>query len=416
MMTVVVVWHFFEGPRCIFFISIFYFLEHGHHPQSMHVTHRPLRTTDPTEAQSGHGLSIAPFIQWAISVLNPSILGSAIFSALPTIIKTWAIFLFFSGWKEGLLSVCQRDLSFFVDRKNKETRFGYKRMSVTKPGIPFDEISARIRTFDLILFRGSDFVSKAIAEIENAYSGVNDFTHVGIAIRARDIDELSPLWRSETDALYIFESTASGALVDGCAAVTDHRGHLGVQLRNLPQVVKHYDAKPATRMAWMPLQESVRAQIPPHAVDAVLNRYMYVAYNASCIGLLAAAFPLVRRVRDCWAFRKLRNLFCRCCCCGARPNTWLFCSELCAQIYKDIGVFPRGVESADVLPVDFLPAETTPILTASSSEQKVSGETVDTDNQVPWVFGTLIRFRAALPPPRIESADDLVNHPKDSPL
>jgi hypothetical protein len=284
-----------------------------------------------------------------------------------------------------------------------------------KPGVPYSEISDRVQTFDLIMFRGGDFVSGAIAEIEQAYVGVKDFTHVGMAIRSRDLDSSSPLWHPGDGMLYVFESTASGKLVDGVPAVTDRGGHLGVQLRDMAQVAKHYDAKPITRMAWMPLQDSVRARIPPRIVDEILNRYMYVTYDASFVDLAAAASPLARKIRDCWLFRKIRSIFCKCCCCGAQPNTWLFCSELCAQIYKDIGVFPDGLVTADVMPVDFLPMETSPLLVASSSEPPVSGKTVDADHQVPWVFKDVIRFRSN-PPLQINTTDDLIKHPESSPL
>lgn len=267
----------------------------------------------------------------------------------------------------------------------------------TKPGVLYSEIASQMQTFDLILFKGGDFVSKTIAQIEDAYTGVNDFTHAGMVIRAKDLEKFSPLWRPGDDTVYVFESTASGKLVDGVQSVADNRGHLGVQLRDMAQVVRHYDIKPITRMAWLPLQDSIRSKIPPHMVNTVLDRYMFTSYDASCIDLAAAASPLVRKMRDCWLFRKIRNCFCCLFCCGAQPNTWLFCSELCAQIYKDIGVFPQSLVPADVMPVDFLPEETTPILAAASTEPAVVIKTVDTDHQVPWVFKTVVRFHSEPP-------------------
>jgi hypothetical protein len=291
----------------------------------------------------------------------------------------------------------------------------------SKPGVPFSEVSGQIRTFDLIMFRGGDFVSKAISNVEQAYVGVSDFTHVGIAIRASDLKRGSELWKPGDETLYVFESTASGKLVDGVNAVTDNAGHLGVQVRDMAQVTKHYDAKSATRMAWMPLQESIRSKIAPGVADGILSKYMYTAYKASCVDLAAAASPLVRNIRNWWLFRKTRSVLCKYLCCGAQPNTWLFCSELAAQIYKDIGVFPSSVVAADVMPVDFLPEETTPLLASTSSSSLLtddlnsSRKTVDSDHQVPWVFQTLVRFHAD--PPRVtNSVDDFINHPESSPL
>lgn len=284
----------------------------------------------------------------------------------------------------------------------------------TKPGVPFGEIANKVQTFDLFLFRGGDFVSGAIADVEEACVGVRDFTHAGIAIRAKDFYMTSPLWRPGDDTLYVFESTASGKFVDGVNSVVDNKGHLGVQLRDMARVVDHYDNSPTTRMAWMPLQDSVRAHIDVRIANVVVEKYMRTSYDASCVNLVAAASPFARKIRDSRLFRKIRSALCKYCCCGSQPDTWLFCSELCAQIYKDIGVFPDSVVSADVMPVDFMPEEKAPLLaegssspsssSSSSSSPKMTtaytGKTVDADHQVPWIFKNVIRFHANYYPSR----------------
>lgn len=263
----------------------------------------------------------------------------------------------------------------------------------SKPGVGYSQISDRVRTYDLFLFRGVDFISKAIETVENRFTGVKDFTHVGMAIRPSDLPPESKYRKpGDKNALYIFESTASGKLVDGVNSVVDGKGHLGVQLRDMASVVVMYDANSYTRMAWMPLQDSKRPHVDPEQLESILDTYMSRPYDASFVDLVAAASPCMRCIRDCGAFRFLRDCTYRCCC-GTRPSTWLFCSELCAQIYVNIGVFPSTLNPANVLPVDFLPVEVTPVL-ESEEQVKLKDKTVDADGTVPWVFRTLVRFHA----------------------
>jgi hypothetical protein len=266
-------------------------------------------------------------------------------------------------------------------------------LSAPKPGVRFDTIKNTMQTYDLVMFRGSDFVSDVIAAVEQECDGVSDFTHVGVVIRGRDLPQTSEYRNhGEADGLYIFESTASGKLSDGVPSFVDQRGHLGVQLRDLASVVRAYDASPKTRMAWMALRPELRPPRCPAVCHDVIDRYIGRAYAASPLALLGAAAPFMRFFRDFRPYRRARDLFCRCCCCGAKPSTWLFCSELCARIYVDIGVFPDTVNPANVMPADFLPIETTPIL--NSPTQTLSNQTVDADKETPWVFQQLTRFHS----------------------
>ena len=232
-----------------------------------------------------------------------------------------------------------------------------------KPGVPFRTIVDQMETFDMIAFRGSDFVSNSIAAIEREMDGDGSFTHVGMVVRARDLHKDSPIYDQEK--IYIFESTASGNLVDGVPAVDDGKGHLGCQMRDLCRVVPAYDVSSLkTRMAWLPLQPELR---PPQALrsemlERILVKYNNIRYAASFIDLAAAALPFMRGIRDNFVFRHARNFLFEIFCCGAKPSTWLFCSELVANIYFDIGVFPDCVNPADVMPMDFFPGPDSPLL------------------------------------------------------
>jgi len=263
----------------------------------------------------------------------------------------------------------------------------------TKPGVLFHSIRSSIRTGDILLFRGSDMVSGAITEIEQFYDGVNAFSHVGMAMWARDFPADSRLRKPDDgEKLYVLESTASGKLVDGVPAVTDDRGHLGVQLRDLDLVVEAYDTNPKTRLAWMSLQDEIRPEITPQNLDETVTKYLGKGYDASFIDLAAAAIPFLRFIRDNWYFRRFRDFVYRRIFCGATPSSWLFCSELVAQIYVNWGVFPNTVIPADVMPTDFLPAGFGVQNSNAESITLVGTKTADSDKQVPWVFKEVIRY------------------------
>ena len=264
-------------------------------------------------------------------------------------------------------------------------------MSSEKPGVLYAEIRDKIKTYDLFLFRGADFVSDTISGIEAITVGTGMFTHAGIAVWAKDLPVGSSFRREgDENSLYVLESTASGKLISAPMTI-DNKAHLGVQLRNMDEVVPSYDSFPSSRMAWLPLREDVRPLPNPEMLQNILERYVNLFYDANCLDLLASAIPL---------FRLLRRLFhttcigCKHCCCSCRTrhtNKWYFCSELVAQIYIDVGIFPVMLKPENVIPADFLPKN----FDGESSETPPKmGPTVDKDSQVPWVFHKVIRFKS----------------------
>lgn len=292
-------------------------------------------------------------------------------------------------------------------------------MMSEKPGVPYSEIRDKMATMDLLLFRGSDAVSKTIAGVESLYTGSGGFTHAGIVIRPEDLPMDSDYRRrcimsadpknQIRTCVCVLESTASGKFIDGVPSVTDGGGHLGVQMRNLDQVVQAYDANPVTRLAWLPLNPTVKRGIRDNNLSEwklqdILNRYLSTPYDASICDLGAAAVPCMRCMRDNCAFRWIRDSCSRVFCCGSRPSTWLFCSELVSQIYVELGIFPKTVNPSNVMPVDFLPKgfeddETAPLNhTATTSAPALSQPpvvtTMDSDGQVPWVFSGVVRYHS----------------------
>ena len=282
---------------------------------------------------------------------------------------------------------------------------------MAKLGECYATIRPMLQTFDLLLFKGSDFVSNTIVKVEHMDVGTKmpEFTHVGCVILGKDLLPITrpaeEAWLKE-DGVYLFESTMSGKIAGGPKDVTEH-ARFGVQLRDLDKVVDLYDVPEASRMAWAPLRKEIRERFDAKKAREEYEKYKGLLYDASIIDLAAVAdVPGARYIRDSAAFQWLRERFCCCCCSDKRtdfsPNTqktdnqpahWMFCSELIANVYKDIGIIPQSVVADNVLPVDFICDPDNP------------EKTLDADHQVPPVCLQFVRFHRILNTPTVSQAD-----------
>jgi len=252
-----------------------------------------------------------------------------------------------------------------------------------KAGAPYAAVRPDIRTFDLLLFRGKDPASSAVAAVQRCFTGYGEYTHVGVAVRGGDLPG------TERGRLYVWESTASGPLGDGVPDVTG-RAFVGVQLRDYDEVARAYDRHPDTRLAWAPLLAAGRAHLaaadPTAARDpargfspgsgrladlfADLNG---TRYDAACCALLGSVN---------WVCRPFRAVE-RCLCPVTRD--WLFCSELVCLVYQHVGLIPADVDARDALPVDFVTAP--------------EGGTYDADGSVPEILAPPVRMTLYPAPP-----------------
>ena len=207
--------------------------------------------------------------------------------------------------------------------------------STTKAGLKYQEIKTNIQPFDLILFKGHDFVSKFIQWLSRTElgDGAQEYSHAGIIV-TRDILDIPELLHGK---LYIFESTMSGNLADGVPNI-DGTSFLGVQIRDFDEVMKHYDGHPNTRIHWLSLKgnpiHSLDKQIIYSKMQKLYEHYKWHRYEINPIQLFAAMFPRCRWLRP------------TCC-----MDKFVFCSELVADVYNEFGVF--SCHSENVIPADF---------------------------------------------------------------
>ena len=204
----------------------------------------------------------------------------------------------------------------------------------------------RPRPLDLILFKGGDLVSDAIRFLEGRClrhtsrikleEGVRSFSHVGLVVTREILDDE----RLERDKLYVWESTMSGPLSDGVKNVNDE-SFLGVQIRDLDEVVKAYLSDEDAKIAFAPLIDPVDCEALRHRFTRFVRKHDGTRYDANFASLFGSIYPALRPLRNL-----TEKIF--------RTKKWLFCSELAALTYKKMGIFPPDCDPRDCVPMDFL--------------------------------------------------------------
>ena len=207
---------------------------------------------------------------------------------------------------------------------------------IEKSGEKYADIKDQIRDFDIIVFCGADFVSNTIKELSQFEQGRNagKASHVGVIITTNVVKHPN----MEDGVLYIFESTMSGNLTDGVLNI-EGKSFLGCQVRKFDDVVKAYDSNPKTQIRWCKLLDNPLDKMDINEIRAksqkVLDKYNGVLYEVNISNLFYAMFPQLRFLRFA-------------------DDGFVFCSELAAIIYKELGVIPTESDPRDVVPADFI--------------------------------------------------------------
>lgn len=227
----------------------------------------------------------------------------------------------------------------------------------------YDNIKSQIRSFDLLGFRGGDVISDIITTVEEHEMDVSNFSHVGIVVKS----DILPYYTIDgkqcmldPDAIYVFESTFSYAIpyvTDGVPDVCTNAGMLGVQLRNLDEVIPRYITNNKTKVAWCKLKHN---PLDTEDLTLIQTRFMELfesyhgrMYEISPVNLFGSLFPGARKIRKIRnaIMDKIWNLF------GFKstsPSQYQFCSELVGNIYTSFGIIDEKYNPQDMVPVDFL--------------------------------------------------------------
>lgn len=228
---------------------------------------------------------------------------------------------------------------------------------VRKQGVLYVAYKRNLKPFDIILFKGHDFVSDLVRlceekEIRRPRAG--DFSHSGMVVTSDILDHPRVL----PGKVYVWESTMSGRLTDGVTDI-DGRSYLGVQLRDLDLVVPAYDAPNDTAIAHgsllvakRPYQLGLQGDplISPYTKAKFTNFFNRVngsLYDVNVYDLCASLYPSLR-----WCRSEVDAV--------VHSTNWMFCSELIAAAYREMNIVPSSVVPADVVPADFIPSANSP--------------------------------------------------------
>lgn len=238
--------------------------------------------------------------------------------------------------------------------------------------ISYRQVAAQLSPLDLILFKGADFVSKTIRFLEQEELKDGDFSHSGVLVNSEILPGIKQLIPGRW---YVWESTMSATsgffkqFADGVPNSLTGKGKLGVQIRDFEEVVDAYLKSPDTAVAWCKLKSNPWLPRPNETVTVYASRkqeliddiqdiyqeYGNRTYDLNCLDLLGSLFPCCRKPRD--ALRTIlveeRTIFSSLDL-NVDPTGWLFCSQLVAIIYQDLGLIDSSKNPLNVVPVDFL--------------------------------------------------------------
>lgn len=217
-----------------------------------------------------------------------------------------------------------------------------------KRGSLYQNIKSSIRSFDLILFKGSELVSNIISALEkrgNKIPTSGDFSHVGICLKYDILKYIYPNHINiNSSSVYVWESVVSGVLGNNCYDING-KSFLGVQLRNFDDLIEKYDKSSKTAIA---IGTLINNPIEKENIDTlsarfskIFNKYNGQLYDYNCLSLFSSL---------CLCCRPCRNPIEQ----YLGTSDWLFCSELAACVYKDLGVYPDYVNPKDVVPRDLV--------------------------------------------------------------
>jgi len=245
----------------------------------------------------------------------------------------------------------------------------------------YSQVAPQITPFDLLLFKGVDFISKSIQIAQLMATGHDEFTHCGLVVTAEILPSISQL---KPGRLYVWESTTplpetSSGIVSP-KDITTGKSKFGVQLRDLEDVLRAYDSSPGSIVAWAPLIKNPwRIGENENPADCVLRRVELIKtmknlyrkhhdrlYELNCLEFLAAVCPCLRPFRDDLAEISIDGV--------KDPNhtvftnktaekidkhrefseLFVFCSEFVCIVYQNIGVINKSFKACEVIPVDYL--------------------------------------------------------------
>lgn len=240
-----------------------------------------------------------------------------------------------------------------------------------------EDIKNKILPLDLLAFRGGDIISDIIEMVQSYQLGVGTFTHVGLVITS----ELFPngvqvkngeIIKLDENKIYVLESTFSFNIppIFESSPNIAREGKLGVQIRNLDEIIPTYLTNDKTYIGWCKLINNPLIKSPNESEDnyqkrkediinkfqLIYNEYKDRPYESDLISLFGAMFPMLRKIRSLrdLIYSKIYDILNKYNITEKHgPAGWQFCSELVANVYQAYNIIPSYINPKDVVPIDF---------------------------------------------------------------
>ena len=194
----------------------------------------------------------------------------------------------------------------------------------------------KIQALDVVLFKGVEFVSKLIMRLEKRHLGEGQWSHVGLIVNKTILDHPN----MKDDELYIWESTMSGCLSMDKIPNIDGKTFFGVQLRPYTEVIDAV-VKAGGSYEVRHLKLDMEREFYKQPFTTIFNSLNGTTYDGNLFSLLSALYPKLRFLR-----KPIEYIL--------GTEKWLFCSELVALVYKELGIISSNVNPKNVVPQDFV--------------------------------------------------------------
>jgi hypothetical protein len=190
---------------------------------------------------------------------------------------------------------------------------------------------------DLVACKGNDIVSNTIMKGESFFEGRGIVSHVGLVVTSdilpkvtiEDID-----YHLDPNKKYIFQSAVlKKGLTDPVPET-----NTGVQIRELEEYVANYKKEEGTSITLYSLKnnpwydKNKRQNLIGHFTN-IFEKYQGRQYAFDILLLLGASYKKVRwlrNLRDNMSYYLFGD--------KTGPYTWMFCSELVATVYNELGI------------------------------------------------------------------------------
>lgn len=213
-------------------------------------------------------------------------------------------------------------------------------MSDIKQFIKYEDAKRYMRDFDVVFFRGDDFVSGMIRATEKELVGRGEFSHCGIIVTKKTLPFLDLLEEGE---LYIFESVMSGSLNDGVLSIQG-LALLGIQIRSLSALIRAMRRRSQVQIGWMEITDNPLDEMPR---TELLGRMEHLYLETK-----GKPYPVnITKLLSALDTKLLVG--------KRKPATMLpsdfFCSQFVVYVLCQVGRLPLDLYPTDYTPADLLP-------------------------------------------------------------